>query len=139
MREPGRWSLSPAYDINPVPEVERVHLTKPPSPKISKKRPLQARWPPRRALVSRPTSRRKFSAKFSRLFPAGAKSGDNSASKHPPSTPTPARLNSRLWMKPDNCSVNSVPRGKTFCLEWDAQLKPRLNYFAETKHEAMFT
>jgi serine/threonine-protein kinase HipA len=24
MRAPGRWSLSPAYDINPVPEVDRV-------------------------------------------------------------------------------------------------------------------
>jgi serine/threonine-protein kinase HipA len=28
MREPGRWSLSPAYDINPVPEVDRVHINK---------------------------------------------------------------------------------------------------------------
>ncbi|MGO8766922.1 MAG: type II toxin-antitoxin system HipA family toxin [Limisphaerales bacterium] len=28
MREPGRWSLSPAYDINPVPEVDRVHMSK---------------------------------------------------------------------------------------------------------------
>jgi serine/threonine-protein kinase HipA len=26
MREPGRWSLSPAYDINPVPEVDRVRM-----------------------------------------------------------------------------------------------------------------
>jgi serine/threonine-protein kinase HipA len=23
MREPGRWSLSPAYDLNPVPEIDR--------------------------------------------------------------------------------------------------------------------
>lgn len=28
MHEPGRWSLSPAYDINPVPEVDRVHMNK---------------------------------------------------------------------------------------------------------------
>jgi serine/threonine-protein kinase HipA len=28
MRAPGRWSLSPAYDINPVPEMDRVHLSK---------------------------------------------------------------------------------------------------------------
>lgn len=28
MREPGRWSLSPAYDINPVPEMDRVHTSK---------------------------------------------------------------------------------------------------------------
>jgi serine/threonine-protein kinase HipA len=28
MREPGRWSLSPAYDINPVPEMDRVHMSK---------------------------------------------------------------------------------------------------------------
>ena len=28
MHEPGRWSLSPAYDINPVPEVDRVHMSK---------------------------------------------------------------------------------------------------------------
>jgi len=28
MHEPGRWSLSPAYDINPVPEMDRVRLTK---------------------------------------------------------------------------------------------------------------
>jgi serine/threonine-protein kinase HipA len=28
MRQPGRWSLSPAYDINPVPEVDRVRMNK---------------------------------------------------------------------------------------------------------------
>lgn len=28
MREPGRWSLSPAYDINPVPEADRVRMNK---------------------------------------------------------------------------------------------------------------
>ena len=28
MREPGRWSLSPAYDVNPVPEMDRVHMNK---------------------------------------------------------------------------------------------------------------
>jgi serine/threonine-protein kinase HipA len=28
MLEPGRWSLSPAYDINPVPEVDRVRMNK---------------------------------------------------------------------------------------------------------------
>ena len=28
MREPGRWSLSPAYDINPVPEVDRASMSK---------------------------------------------------------------------------------------------------------------
>jgi len=28
MRESGRWSLSPAYDINPVPEMDRVHMNK---------------------------------------------------------------------------------------------------------------
>jgi len=28
MRAPGRWSLSPAYDINPVPEVDRVRTNK---------------------------------------------------------------------------------------------------------------
>lgn len=27
MREAGHWSLSPAYDINPVPEIDRVHIT----------------------------------------------------------------------------------------------------------------
>lgn len=30
MREPGRWSLSPAYDINPVPEVDRARMNKTP-------------------------------------------------------------------------------------------------------------
>ncbi|HTV40687.1 MAG TPA: type II toxin-antitoxin system HipA family toxin [Candidatus Sulfotelmatobacter sp.] len=30
MPEPGRWSLSPAYDINPVPEVDRVYINKMP-------------------------------------------------------------------------------------------------------------
>jgi len=30
MREPGRWSLSPAYDINPVPEVDRARVNKMP-------------------------------------------------------------------------------------------------------------
>jgi len=28
MCEPGRWSLSPAYDINPVPEMDRVRMNK---------------------------------------------------------------------------------------------------------------
>jgi len=28
MREPGQWSLSPAYDINPVPEMDRAHMSK---------------------------------------------------------------------------------------------------------------
>jgi serine/threonine-protein kinase HipA len=28
MREPGRWSLSPAYDINPVPEMDRARINK---------------------------------------------------------------------------------------------------------------
>lgn len=28
MREPGRWSLSPAYDLNPVPEMDRVRMNK---------------------------------------------------------------------------------------------------------------
>lgn len=30
MREPGRWSLSPAYDINPTPEVDRSDINKTP-------------------------------------------------------------------------------------------------------------
>lgn len=30
MREPGRWSLAPAYDINPVPEIERARVNKTP-------------------------------------------------------------------------------------------------------------
>jgi serine/threonine-protein kinase HipA len=28
MHEPGRWSLSPAYDINPVPQMDRVRISK---------------------------------------------------------------------------------------------------------------
>jgi serine/threonine-protein kinase HipA len=28
MRHPGRWSLSPAYDLNPVPEMDRGRMTK---------------------------------------------------------------------------------------------------------------
>lgn len=28
MREPGRWSLSPAYDLNPVPEMDRARVSK---------------------------------------------------------------------------------------------------------------
>ena len=28
MREPGRWSLSPAYDLNPVPELDRARVSK---------------------------------------------------------------------------------------------------------------
>ena len=28
MREPGRWALSPAYDLNPVPEIDRAHSRK---------------------------------------------------------------------------------------------------------------
>jgi serine/threonine-protein kinase HipA len=30
MREPGRWSLSPAYDINPTPEIDRARVNKMP-------------------------------------------------------------------------------------------------------------
>jgi serine/threonine-protein kinase HipA len=30
MREAGRWSLSPAYDINPVPEIDRSRMNKTP-------------------------------------------------------------------------------------------------------------
>ena len=30
MREPGRWSLSPAYDLNPVPEIDRVRTSQTP-------------------------------------------------------------------------------------------------------------
>ena len=28
MLQPGRWSLSPAYDLNPVPEIDRVRMSK---------------------------------------------------------------------------------------------------------------
>jgi serine/threonine-protein kinase HipA len=28
MHDPGRWSLSPAYDINPVPEMDRARMSK---------------------------------------------------------------------------------------------------------------
>jgi serine/threonine-protein kinase HipA len=28
MLEPGRWALSPAYDLNPVPEIERSQTPK---------------------------------------------------------------------------------------------------------------
>ncbi len=28
MHKAGKWSLSPAYDINPVPEVDRIHTSK---------------------------------------------------------------------------------------------------------------
>ncbi|MDI1334937.1 MAG: HipA domain-containing protein, partial [Lacunisphaera sp.] len=30
MRAPGRWALSPAYDLNPVPEIDRAQTTKTP-------------------------------------------------------------------------------------------------------------
>lgn len=30
MRAPGRWALSPAYDLNPVPEIDRTQLPKTP-------------------------------------------------------------------------------------------------------------
>jgi serine/threonine-protein kinase HipA len=30
MREPGRWALSPAYDLNPAPEMDRGHGSKTP-------------------------------------------------------------------------------------------------------------
>jgi serine/threonine-protein kinase HipA len=30
MAEPGRWALSPAYDLNPVPEIDRVRTAKTP-------------------------------------------------------------------------------------------------------------
>ncbi len=30
MRQPGRWSLSPAYDLNPVPQIDRARTSKTP-------------------------------------------------------------------------------------------------------------
>jgi serine/threonine-protein kinase HipA len=30
MRQPGRWALSPAYDLNPVPEIDRTQTLKTP-------------------------------------------------------------------------------------------------------------
>jgi serine/threonine-protein kinase HipA len=30
MRQPGRWSISPAYDVNPMPEIERSRVNKTP-------------------------------------------------------------------------------------------------------------
>jgi len=30
MRQPGRWALSPAYDLNPVPEIDRAQTPKTP-------------------------------------------------------------------------------------------------------------
>jgi serine/threonine-protein kinase HipA len=30
MRAPGRWSLSPAYDLNPIPDIERAQTPKTP-------------------------------------------------------------------------------------------------------------
>jgi len=30
MHSAGRWSLSPAYDLNPVPEIDRVHVNQTP-------------------------------------------------------------------------------------------------------------
>jgi len=30
IRQLGRWSLSPAYDLNPVPEIDRVRTSKTP-------------------------------------------------------------------------------------------------------------
>ena len=30
MRDPGRWALSPAYDLNPVPEIDRTQTPKTP-------------------------------------------------------------------------------------------------------------
>jgi serine/threonine-protein kinase HipA len=30
MNEPGRWSLSPAYDLNPVPEIDQTSVPKTP-------------------------------------------------------------------------------------------------------------
>ena len=30
MHEAGRWSLSPAYDLNPVPEIDRLRVSKTP-------------------------------------------------------------------------------------------------------------
>ncbi len=31
MHQPGRWSLSPAYDLNPVPEIDHVRMSKTPT------------------------------------------------------------------------------------------------------------
>jgi serine/threonine-protein kinase HipA len=28
MRAPGRWAVSPAYDLNPIPEIDRRHTPK---------------------------------------------------------------------------------------------------------------
>jgi hypothetical protein len=105
MHEPGRWSLSPAYDLNPVPEMDRARVSKTAITEIRKNRPSPVRWPPPPVLVSRLPSRRKFSGKFSRSFLAGARPDDNCASKRPRSMPMPAPLSIRSWMKPDRCTA----------------------------------
>jgi serine/threonine-protein kinase HipA len=44
MRQPGRWSLSPAYDLNPVPEMERTQRPSQKNMEIPASR-LQWKWP----------------------------------------------------------------------------------------------
>lgn len=41
MLEPGRWSLSPAYDINPVPEIDRPTMNKTPITEMQEEASLE--------------------------------------------------------------------------------------------------
>jgi len=42
MREPGRWSLSPAYDINPVSEIDQGRINKAPIAEENEESSVQA-------------------------------------------------------------------------------------------------
>ena len=107
MTAPGRWMLSPAYDLNPVPEIDRNR-----TPKTTI---TEAQEEPGIAVLPRPCKPHRVSAsklckpgifwvKFSMRFPAGEKRAGGFVSKPPPWTPAPRRSRTRTCKRPGNSS-----------------------------------
>jgi len=56
MHDPGRWSLSPAYDVNPVPEMDRVRTSKTPITEDQQEPTIAVRSPQRHdSVLARPS------------------------------------------------------------------------------------
>ncbi len=106
MFKPERWSLSPAYDLNPIPEVEQSRIPKtpiseelvPPSIKMA----LEVA--PRFALTT--TEAKKILKEVYHAISKWQETGKNSASRRPHCIPTQPLLKIRSSTKQKN-SVNS--------------------------------
>ena len=107
MREPGRWALSPAYDLNPVPEIDRAQTPKTPISEYQEEPGMGVALDTAPRFGLKAAEAKPSSAKFSPLFPTGAKSPGNSALKPPPSKPTQRPLSIRSSMKQSGWHVEN--------------------------------